>query len=68
MRRLSIICSAVLAAATALVLLAILVRHAPAADATPVIPPPADHKIDFHKEVVPILDGSCVRLPRQCAA
>lgn len=35
--------------------------RAGAANTTPTIPPPADHKIDFHREVVPILAGSCVK-------
>ena len=27
----------------------------------PKIPPAADHKVDFHKEVVPILANSCIK-------
>jgi Protein of unknown function (DUF1549)/Protein of unknown function (DUF1553)/Planctomycete cytochrome C len=61
MRRCSILLSVALAALSIAIWIGVRICSLRAAEPEPQLAPVADHKVDFHKEVVPILAGSCVK-------
>jgi hypothetical protein len=61
MRRPSILLSVALAALSTAIFIGVRIASLRAAESRPPLAPLADHKVDFHKEVVPILANSCVK-------